>query len=111
MTNLVNIATTVVTAALIGGASLAAQAAPVKSGYENEVKTCISQVGEHANYDRARRVRHTVVLVEETRFRYKFTIQTSVFTDSQDAATRSYDASCTVLANGTPLKFEIKTIS
>ena len=107
MTDLRKLATTIIAAGLIGSGSLAAQAAPVKSTYENEVQTCITQVGEHADYDQARRVRHTVVLVEETRFRYKFTIQTAVFTDTGETAARSYDASCTVLANGTPLKFEI----
>lgn len=91
---------------LVGGAL--ANAAPNKVVYEKEVQSCISEVGRHADYDEATRVRHTVVLLEETRLRYKFSIGTSVYTDSDEIATRKYTAYCVVLGDGTPVKFSIE---
>ena len=90
---------------LIGGT--VTNAAPVATAYAEEVRSCVAQMAEHANYDDATRVRHTIVLLEETRLRYKFTIGTSVFTDSDDLAARQYDALCVVLGGGTPLKFRV----
>lgn len=92
---------------LVGGAF--ANAAPVSTIYDEEVRSCVEQMGEHANYDDATRVRHNIVLLEESRLRYKFTIGTSVFTDSDDTAARKYKALCVVYGGGTPLKFRFSS--
>lgn len=108
MTNAPKLLTTVIAAGLVLIGAAAANAGPTEVAYQEGVQSCIAQVGEHANYDDATRVRHTVVLVEETRLRYKFSIGTSVFTDSNDEAARNYTAYCVVLGNGKPLQFRIK---
>ncbi len=104
------LATMVATAVILIGGT-AANGAPLATTYDEEVRSCIAQMAEHANYDDATRVRHTIVLLEETRLRYKFTIGTSVFTDSDDTAARRYDALCVVLGGGAPLKFRVKAES
>ena len=85
-----------------------ASAASQKSPYASEVESCVAEVSRHANYDQATRVRHTVVIVKETRMRFVFTIDTSVFTDSTETAAREYTTFCVARGDGTPLKFRIK---
>ena len=85
-----------------------ARAANGNGPYASEVQSCVAEVGRHANYDEATLVRHTVVVVKETRLRYEFAIDTVVFTDSEESAARSYSAYCVARGDGTPLKFEIE---
>ena len=93
-----------ITFASFGGA---ASAADSKAEYADEVHSCVAEIGRHANYDEATRVRHTVDIVRETRLRYVFTIETSVFTDSDVTAEREYTAYCVARGSGEPLKFRI----
>ncbi len=94
-----------ITLVTVGGA---ASAANTKVPYAKEVQSCVAEVGRHANYDEATRIRHTIVIVKETRMRYVFTIGTSVFTDSDVTPAREYTAYCVARGNGTPLKFRIE---
>ncbi len=89
----------------------AATAAGTSSDYVDEVESCVAEIGRHANYDGATRVRHTVLVVRESHRRYQFRIGTSVFTDSNDIAERQYTAYCVARSNGTPLRFRIEESS
>ncbi len=82
-----------------------------KLAYDSEVKSCVVEVGEHANYNDATRVRHTVVITKNTRIGYVFRIGTLVFTDSDEIAVREYASYCVAKGEDKPVKFRIDEIS
>ena len=94
------------------GLSAQANAATVDEiKYDSEVKSCVAEIRDHANYDDASRVRHDVVLVKSKLVGYAMKIDTSIYTESADAATREYATFCVVNGNHKPMKFEISEIS
>jgi len=56
-------------------------------------------------------VRHLVVLKKQTGIGYVFTIDTSVFTDSDETAARQYASYCVAQDDDTPVKFRIAEVS
>jgi len=96
---------TAITLFTIGGPASATD--NEKLAYDSEVKSCIVEVGEHANYDDATRVRHTVVKIKNTTIGYVFRIGTSVFTDSDEIAVREYASYCVARDDDKPVKFRI----
>ena len=82
-----------------------------KPPYDSEVKSCVAEVGEHANYNDATRVRHTIVKIKNTTSGYVFRIGTSVFTDSDEIAVREYASYCVAKGDDKLVKFRIKEIS
>lgn len=82
-----------------------------KIAYDSEIKSCVAEVGHHANYDDATRVRHTVIKRKRTRIGYVFTIDTSVFANSDDVAIREYASYCVASGSDQPVKFDINEIS
>ena len=81
-----------------------------KLAYDS-VESCVAEVGDHANYDDATRVRHTVVKVKQTSIGYVFRIGTLVFTDSDEIAVREYASYCVARGDDKPVKFRIREIS
>ncbi len=103
-------AATAITLLTIGGPVAASDNG--KLAYESEVRSCVAEVGKHANYNDATRVRHTVVKVKpRTGIGYVFTIDTSVFTDSDEIAVREYASYCVARGDQTPVKFKIEKVS
>ena len=98
-----------ITLLTIGGPATASDDG--KLAYDNEVKTCIVEVGDHANYNDATRVRHNVVKVKNTSIGYVFRISTLVFTDSDEIAVRDYASYCVAEDDDKPVKFRIDEIS
>ena len=82
-----------------------------KLAYDSEVKTCIAEVREHTNYKDATRVQHSVVKTMNTFIGYVFTIDTSVFTDSDEIAVREYASYCVARGDDKPVKFRIDEAS
>ena len=82
-----------------------------KLPYDSEIKSCTAEVAQHANYKDATRVRHTVVNKKRTGIGYVFTIDTSVFTDSDEFAVREYASYCVAKGEDKPVKFRIDEIS
>jgi hypothetical protein len=78
--------------------------------YDNEVKSCVAEIQGYVNYDDASRVRHDVVLVKRKLVGYAMKIETSIYTESADDATREYATFCVVNGNHKPMKFEISEI-
>jgi len=74
---------------------------------ETEINSCVAAIADHANYDDATRVRHSVVGVKERTVGYKLTIETSIYSDDGDTAIREYATSCVVNGNNAPMKFSI----
>lgn len=98
-----------ITLLIFGGPAAASD--NVKLAYASEVKTCVTEVGDHVNYKDATRVRHTVIKRKRTRIGYVFTIDTSIFTDSYEIAVREYASYCVARGDDKPLKFRIDEIS
>ena len=98
---------------LLSAAALFASAAPATasqndwSEIQNEINSCVAAVADHANYGDAARVRHAVIDVKERTVGYKLSIQTSIFTETGDAAIREYASSCVVNGSHAPMRFEI----
>ena len=102
-------AATAITLLTIGGPATAFD--HDKLAYASEVKSCVAEVDDHANYDDAARVQHIVVKVKRTEIGYVFTIDTSVFTDADDDAVREYASYCVARGDETLVKFRIREIS
>ncbi len=87
-------------------------AAPVTANkYEQaqldlEIRSCIAELGNHANYADASQVRHEVVVTKRRTLGHKLDIQTSVFSESSDDAIRSYATKCIVYRDNKPVKFK-----
>jgi len=94
-------------AALFILAGLASAAEGSWQEIETEINSCVSAIAEQANYDGATHVRHTVVGVKERTVGYKLTIETSIYSDTSDAAIREYATSCVVNGDNAPMKFSI----
>ena len=94
-------------AALFILAGLASAAEGNWQEIEAEINSCVSEIAEQANYDDATHVRHDVVGVKERTVGYKLTIETSIYSDTGDAAIREYATSCVVNGDNAPMKFSI----
>jgi hypothetical protein len=81
-----------------------------QGGYEfdNEIEACVAEVGEHANYGDAVRVQHKIVKVKRALLGYALTIDTAVYSESDDAAIRAYATYCVANGNNKPLRFRIR---
>ncbi len=82
-----------------------------KLAYDSEVKSCVAEVGNHANYNDATRVRHTVVKIKNTFIGYVLAIDTDVFANSDEIAIRKYASYCIAEGDDKPVKFRIREIS
>ena len=71
-----------------------------------EIKSCIAELGNHANYADASEVRHEVVVTKRRTLGHKLNIQTSVFSDSSDNAIRAYATGCVVYRDNKPVRFD-----
>lgn len=87
-------------------------AAPVTANkYEQaqldlEIRSCIAELGNHANYADASQVRHEVVVTKRRTLGHKLDIQTSVFSESSDDVIRAYATKCIVYRDNKPVKFK-----
>ena len=102
-------AATAITLLAFGGTAAASDNARIR--YASEVNSCIAEIGDHANYDDATRVRHTVVVTRRTRIGYVFSIDTSVFIDPDKDAIREYASYCVARGDNKPVRFTIDEIS
>ena len=77
------------------------------TGDEREIESCITAVNERANYNDAKRVKHTVRRIRQSSHGYTLKINTDVFTRSSDTAVRKYTSSCVAKGDRKPFKFRI----
>jgi hypothetical protein len=106
---LVTIGLTATSIFLLGGQAVAADEDRVP--FNSEVKSCVVEIGDHADYEDATRVRHTVLDVRRRLNGYVLAIDTAVYTESDDVATREYESICTARGNGKPFRFSISETS
>jgi glutathione synthase/RimK-type ligase-like ATP-grasp enzyme len=90
---------------LIGGQAVASDVDRI--AYDSEVKSCVVEIGDHANYENATRVRHTVLDVRRRLNGYILAIDTAVFTQSNEVATREYVTVCSARGDSKPFRFNI----
>ncbi len=86
--------------------TLAAEEAPSRS-----VESCVAEIGEHADYSNAGRVRHVVVNTGRRSLAYKLRIETKVFGAEDDEVIREYTTKCIVYGDNKPVRFRIREIS
>lgn len=101
-------AATAIVLLVFGGTATASDSA--ESRYLSEIKSCIAEVGDHANYADATRVQHTVEETGRTRLGFAFRIGTSVFNDSEDEAIRKYASYCVARGDDQLVKFSIDEV-
>ena len=101
-------AATAITLLAFGGPATASD--NDKLEFASEINTCIAEVADHANYESATYVRHTVVNKRRSRRGYVFTIDTSVYADSNDDAIREYASFCIARGENKLVKFTIDEV-
>ena len=93
--------------------SAGAQADPLfpKIAPQSTVDYCVQQIGDIADYDDARRVRHEIESTELRSIGHKLRIDTRVYGESEDQLIREYATTCAVGNSQRPLAFRIRELS
>lgn len=76
-----------------------------------EIRSCIEELANHADYANANEVRHEVVVTKRRTVGHKLDIQTSVYSDASDNAIRAYATKCVVYRDNKPVKFRFSETS
>ncbi len=92
----------------ISGSALAAGLDEVAP--QSDINLCVNEIGSHADYTGAVRVRHEVESKKRRTVGYSLTIETTVFAETDGEAVRKYKAICVVAGGETPLKFKIRAV-
>lgn len=74
---------------------------------DQEVRSCIDELGQHADYSDANQVRHEVVVTKRRSLGHRLDIQTSVYSDD-DKTIRAYATRCIVYRGNKPFRFSVK---
>ena len=75
---------------------------------ESSIQQCVAEIGEHANYNSASRVRHVVDFKERRFSGHKFYIDTTVFGIDGSEVIREYATVCSVSDEAETKRFKIK---
>ncbi len=102
-------AATAITLLAFGGSATASNLDNLK--FASEVRSCIAEIADHADYVDATYVRHDVIKKRQSRRGYVFTIDTFVYADSKDNAIREYASLCIARGENNVVKFTIDEIS
>jgi hypothetical protein len=102
---------TAITLILLASGGQAASSYSDKLVRGNELKTCIAEISNHADYIDSTSILHLVTKMKRTRSGYVYTIGTSVFTDSAGTAAREYSSYCVARGDDELVKFRIREIS
>lgn len=70
------------------------------------IRSCIEQLGEHADYSDANQVHHEVVVTKRRSLGHRLDIRTSVYSDD-DKAIRAYATRCVVYRDNKPYRFSV----
>ena len=92
--------------------AIPAFAAPVAANkYEQaeldqEVRSCIAELGQQADYSDASEVRHEIVVTKRKTLGHRLDIETSVFADG-DEAIRAYATRCIAYRDNKPFRISV----
>jgi hypothetical protein len=70
------------------------------------IRSCIDELGQYADYSDASQVRHEVVVTKRRSLGHQLDIQTSVYSDD-DNAIRAYATRCIVYRANKPFRFDV----
>ncbi len=92
--------------------SAAAQASPEfpKIAPQSTVDYCVQQIGDHADYNDARLVRHEIESKERRSIGHELRIDTRIYGDTEDQLIREYATVCAVGNSQRTLSFRIRQI-
>ena len=104
------VATTIAVVGLVIAAG--AQAGPLfpKIAPKSTVDYCVQQIGEHADYNDARLVRHEIESKERRSIGHELRIDTRVYGDTEDQLIREYATVCAVGNSQRTLSFRITEV-
>lgn len=104
------VATTIALLGLVTSAG--AEAGPLfqKIAPKSTVDYCVQQIGEHADYNDARLVRHEIESKERRSIGHELRIDTRVYGDTEDQLIREYTTVCAVGNSQRTLSFRIREI-
>ena len=72
------------------------------------IQTCVAEIAQNAEYDDATKVVHRVTkLYQQNLLELHIHVETAVFADDEEAATRSYSTSCLVGNMGDLVRFRL----
>lgn len=97
----VSIATTPVIAAPLAGTAFE------QAQIDMEIQSCLAEVGRHADYEGATRVRHEVTVSPRRSLGHRFDIHTSIYSETGDGVIRAYTTRCLAYRDNSPARFRI----
>jgi hypothetical protein len=77
-----------------------------QAALDQGIRSCIIELGEHADYSEASQVRHEIVVTKRRSLGHRLDIRTSVYSDG-DQAIRAYATRCVVYRDNTPFRFSV----
>ena len=90
-----------------------ASAGPDRGAYrtKEQIRSCVAEIGKHANYGDASRVVHWVAKLEQRNLvEMEIKIDTTVYVDGKEKIAREYSASCVTGTMGDLVEFKIRPI-
>ena len=72
------------------------------------IEACVAEIGGHADYTDASRVRHELETTQRRSLAYKLKFSTKVYGESGDEVIREYATKCVVYGDDKPVFFEIE---
>jgi hypothetical protein len=77
-----------------------------QAALDQEVQSCIAELGRRADYSDANQVRHEIVVTKRKTLGHRLDIHTSVFSDN-DEAIRAYATRCIAYRNNKPFRISV----
>ena len=77
-----------------------------QAALDQEIRACIDELGQHANYSDASEVRHEVTVTKRRSFGHRLDIETSVYSDA-DEAIRAYATRCIAYRDNKPFRISV----
>ena len=71
------------------------------------IESCVAEIGGHADYSNAGRVRHELEATDRRSLAHKLTFNTKVYGESEDEVIREYATKCIVYGDNKPIYFKI----
>jgi hypothetical protein len=75
---------------------------------QRSIDSCVSEIGLHADYSDAKRVRHELENSGHYSLAYKLEFTTKVYSELDGGLIRQYDSECVVYGDEKPVQFEIE---